>query len=113
MGGDPYLIALLENLCWMTQDSSSLGSYFKQAVDIDAFTTSGWNDRKGFSPIGNLGSPFIDSYNGDNHTVNEIFISRPSDKMVGAFGYVSGSRVVENIGAISVNINGIILLVAL
>jgi hypothetical protein len=38
--GSPYQIASLENIYWITQNSSSWSSYFQQTADIDASSSS-------------------------------------------------------------------------
>lgn len=60
--GDPYLIATLENLYWVTQNSTSWNKYFRQTADIDATTTSTWDGGKGFLPIGNNPTQFTGNY---------------------------------------------------
>ena len=48
---DPYQIANLNNLYWLSQNSSEWDKIYEQTADIDASSTSGWNSGKGFSPI--------------------------------------------------------------
>ena len=50
--GDPYLIATLSNLYWMTQDASRWTMVYRQTADIDATTSSSWDAGAGFLPIG-------------------------------------------------------------
>ena len=52
--GDPYRIATLNNLYWLSQTTSAwvAGKYFIQTADINASSTSGWDGGAGFSPIG-------------------------------------------------------------
>ena len=51
---DPYLIANLENLYWLSQTDSIWGDtlYFEQTADIDASATKHWDSGNGFSPLG-------------------------------------------------------------
>jgi hypothetical protein len=51
--GDPFQIATLDNLYWITQDSKlwSAGVFFIQTADINAKNTNGWEKGEGFSPI--------------------------------------------------------------
>jgi len=50
--GDPYQIATLNNLYWITQNSGEWNKYYEQTADIDASGTSGWDGNAGFYPIG-------------------------------------------------------------
>ncbi|MCF7794436.1 MAG: T9SS type A sorting domain-containing protein [Candidatus Cloacimonetes bacterium] len=93
--GDPYLIATLDNLYWVTQNSSSWDKYFKQTADIDAATTSGWDGGAGFLPIGNTSTPFTGSYNGQGGIISSLTINRPSVSFVGMFGFVEGGEIVN------------------
>ncbi len=93
--GDPYLIATLDNLYWVTQNSSSWDKYFKQTADINAATSSGWDGGAGFLPIGNTSTPFTGSYNGQGGIISSLTINRPSVSFVGMFGYVEGGEIVN------------------
>ncbi len=99
--GDPYLVASLENLYWITQNSSSWDKYFKQTADIDASSSSGWASGAGFSPIGNSTIAFSGTYDGDGHFISGIYIST-SAIIVAFFGNLTGT--VTNLGLIDVSI---------
>jgi hypothetical protein len=94
---DPYLIATLNNLYWITQNSTSWDKYFKQTADIDATTTSTWDGGAGFLPIGNSTTPFTGSYNGHGGVISNLTINRPSTSFIGMFGMVVGGEI-ENLG---------------
>ena len=51
--GNPYQIDNLDNLAWISTNSSVWGSYFIQTADINASATSTWNGGEGWSAIGN------------------------------------------------------------
>jgi len=110
--GDPYQIATLDNLLWVSTNSSSWDKYFIQTADIDASATSTWNsdgsgDYYGFSPIGFNDVAFIGTYEGNNHTINHLYIHRPDDdyNAQGLFGLVKGATI-KNLGVIAVDITG-------
>src|SRR3972149_1370772 len=72
--GNPYQIATLDNLYWLSQqesNSDATGPYwsrnFKQTADIDASSSSGWSSGSGWSPIGNSSIKFTGSYNGNGN----------------------------------------------
>jgi hypothetical protein len=122
---NPYHIASLENLYWIaasndivpTPDQATRWSrHYIQTTEIDASPTTNWFEGQGWEPIGHLvglGDPndlgFTGSYNGQNNTIDALFINRPSSISVGLWGY-TGSIVarssIENLGVTNVNING-------
>ena len=104
-GADPYLIASLNNLYWVTQNPTSWVKYFKQTADIDASSSSNWNGGKGFSPIGTLANAFAGIYDGNGHTINGIYIKDASAFRIGLFGLFFGG-IVKNLGVTNVNITG-------
>ena len=117
--GDPYLIANLGNLSWLTQNSGqwASGKYFKQTADIDAAATQYWDDAdedsdgdlyndtndgsntgndEGFSPIGNMTTRFYGNYDGDNFTISGMTINRtyPSaGNEIGMFGWAQNGTI--------------------
>jgi hypothetical protein len=86
--GAPYLIANVNNLFWLTQNSSSWGSYFTQTASIDISESNTWNSNAGFTPIGNAGTKFTGTYDGGNYTITGLYINRTGD-YTGMFGYVN------------------------
>ncbi len=103
--GDPYLIANLNNLYWVTQNSSSWDKYFKQTADIDASSTTSWDSGKGFIPIGNSTTKFTGTYDGDGHTITGLFIDRSAGTYIGMFGFMADA-VIKNLGMVNVNVTG-------
>ncbi len=102
---DPYLISNLEELNWITQNSSTWSSYFVQTSDINATSTSTWDFGNGFLPIGNSTTPFSGHYNGQGYIINNLFIRRPSTDYIGLFGR-TGTVTVTNVVLTNVNITG-------
>jgi Secretion system C-terminal sorting domain/The GLUG motif len=87
--GNPYEIATLNNLYWITQNSSSWSSYFIQTADIDAASTSSWASGTGFTPIGNGTIAFTGSYDGQTYKITGLYVNH-STQYNGLFGFVSG-----------------------
>jgi uncharacterized repeat protein (TIGR02543 family) len=85
---NPYQIATLNNLRWLSENSSVWSSHFIQTADINASATSTWNRGAGFSPIGNSTIYFNGNYNGNGHTISGLFISQTSSSNIGLFGYI-------------------------
>lgn len=61
--------------------------------DIDASATSGWNGGAGFEPVGDGTNRFTGSFDGQNHTISNLTINRPSTNEIGLFGVTSGSEI--------------------
>nr|MCS5651932.1 hypothetical protein [Candidatus Neomarinimicrobiota bacterium] len=102
---DPYFIANLENLYWITENSGEWDKYYIQTSDIDASSTSAWDEGQGFTPMGNNSIKFTGSYDGSGYTINGLNINRPSTAFIGLFGYTLGSTI-KDLGVINVNIAG-------
>jgi hypothetical protein len=117
---DPYAIATLNNLYWLSQTSTEWDKHYRQTADIDASATSGWDigdhdsenstpdSAQGFSPIGNSsgGGSFQGSYDGQNFKVSGLMINRhPVYGSVGLFGRTE-SATIKNLGVTNVSITG-------
>lgn len=73
--------------------SANLTADYALGKDIDATATSGWNGGLGFDPLGDDTNKFIGNFDGQNHTISNITINRPSEEYVGLFGYIDSSSV--------------------
>ena len=105
--GNPYEISTLENLYWLTQNSSEWDKHFIQTGDINATTTIGWDSGAGFSPIGNSTVNFTGSYNGKGHIIDNLYIYRPSTSNIGLFGLIDNSQTkIDSLGVTNINITG-------
>ena len=93
---DPYLVTSLNNLYWISQNSStwSSGNYFVQLNDIDASSTASWNSGQGWEAIGNLSARFYANYDGRGNTISNLYINR-SGSGIGFFGFTQ-SGTIEN-----------------
>jgi len=103
--GDPYQIANLSDLQWISDNDTEWGAYFIQTADIDASDTQTWNGGAGFSPIGNTTTLFAGSYDGQGYEIDSLFIDRPATSWIGLFGYTNGSEI-SNLGLTDVDITG-------
>ncbi len=94
---DPFLIATLDDLAWMSTAYEYYTCYFKQTADIDANITEwwAWNASQwvyeGFTPIGSEAHSFKGHYDGQNYTIEGLTIRR--FWYVGLFGHVSGGEI--------------------
>ena len=93
---------------------------YELSADLD-FDTDGsgaansddtyWNDGAGWAPIGSEDAPFTAVFEGDRHTLTNLFINRPTEDGIGLFGEVqrgavAGSGVIRNVGLIKVDVTG-------
>ncbi len=105
---NPYQIENLDNLYWLSQNSSEWEKHYIQTADIDASASAGWDNDSGFTPIGNNEARFKGCYNGKNHSINNLFISRPERSAVGFFGYIdSVAARVDSLNIIDADITGL------
>jgi hypothetical protein len=91
---NPYQIASLENLYWITQNSSvwTGARFFIQTQNIDATSTNTWASGAGWIPIGSSASRFDGHYNGQGFKITNLFMNRPSgDKAF--FAWLQGATV--------------------
>jgi len=102
----PFQIATLDNLNWLSQNTSAWEKNFQQIADIDASTTSSWNSGTGFSPIGNATMPFNGSYHGQGHIITGLTINRPSIAYQGLFGYTGSRSLVDSLGLEGGSVSG-------
>lgn len=108
--GSPRQVSTREQLLWICTNSSSWGDDFIQTADIvftqEDFESGGafYNDGAGFSPIGNSGTKFTGSYNGQEFSIEGLLINRTSD-YIGLFGWISNATI-QNLNVTNVDISG-------
>jgi hypothetical protein len=113
MNGDgssssPYEISTASDLQAMQKD---LSANYIVVNDINASGTVNWNNGQGFNPVGTYvwgqdNTEFTGSFDGQNHTISNLYINRLDDSQVGLFGRISAGVEVKNVGVINVNITG-------
>ena len=75
--------------------------------DITSADAAYWNGGAGWEPIGDDASSFGAAFEGNGHTIANLFINRPdAAASVALFGGVGASGVVRNLGLTDVNITG-------
>lgn len=100
-----YQISTFNHLRWISENSSSWGADFIQTADIDAAVTaeSCYNSGEGWSPIGNISTKFTGTYDGDGHTISNLFINRPNEQRIALFGETNGATI-EHLGLVDPDI---------
>jgi len=101
----PYNVESLDNLLWISTNNTSWSSHFIQLANINAAETQNWNNGSGFNRIGSNSIKFSGSYNGQDNSIDSLYINRPTNNYQGLFGYTNGVAI-ENLGVTNVNING-------
>ena len=74
------------------------------AADVDY-----WDSGKGWSPIGDnsgMNPAYNTVFEGNGHTISNLFINRPATDMVGLFGATAASSKIRRIGMEGVNVTG-------
>ena len=87
---------------------------YELVADLD-FDTNGngeadagdvyWNDGAGWAPIGDHARNFTADFDGNNHTIANLYINRRDDNFVGLFGYASGNTI-KQVGIVSATVFG-------
>ena len=94
---NPYLIQSAENLAYLANlvnnGTSVAGDYYRLMVDIDLNGSQTFQ----WTPIGNATHSFSGNFDGNNHTISNLFINTSSLQYVGLFGRISISTI-ENLG---------------
>jgi hypothetical protein len=111
--GNPYQIATLNNLYWVTQNSSSWSDNFLQTADIDARDSKNWDIvtarfsddtlSYGFSGIGNSIDEFQGTYDGNGYLVDSLHIFTLNGSDRGFFGKTDGATI-KNLGITNADI---------
>lgn len=52
-----------------------------------------WNNGEGWQPIGSIDHPFAAVFDGNNHTIRNLYINRATEDYIGLFGVVSKSKI--------------------
>ena len=97
------IIYTLGELRWLSENPIAWNEDWKLGADIDASETKIWNQGRGFSNIGNYYSHFIGSFDGQNHTIRNLYINDSQRDYVGLFGKIN-SAVLQNINLENSNI---------
>ena len=88
---------------------------YELTADLD-FDTNGnsradagdayWNDGAGWQPIGDIGRRFSSNFDGNNHTIANLYINRTGSSYVGLFGSTNTGSIINQIRLVSADISG-------
>ena len=108
---NPYTI---NNCLQLTEISDDLNANYSIANNIDCADTVNWNGGKGFDPIGDDSNPFTGSLNGNNYTVDGLYMNWADDEpgqsetdrnYVGLFGATTDATI-QNINLANLKSKG-------
>jgi hypothetical protein len=85
----PYLITSLNELYWIPSGTTA---YFRQTANINASETALWNSGAGWSPKATFGG----QYDGQNYTLDNLYIYQTATDYLGLFNTLSYGSVVKN-----------------
>ena len=109
-----YAAAFLDASTGMGCPTSGCTGY-ELSADLDLDTNGNgladagdayWNDGAGWEPIGTASRRFTTTFEGNGHTIANLFIDRPTTGYVGLFGATSGTSVVRNVGLRGLDVRG-------
>jgi len=87
---DPWQIETLDQL---NDIRLILHDHYILMNNLDASETSQWNNGEGFNPIGDAGTGFSGSFNGNDYEISGLFINRPDKSGVGLFGFMDNGTI--------------------
>ena len=99
---NPYKIATVENLFWLTQNSDAWDKNFIQTAELNVINSASWDGGKGFSPIGGGidNTSFQGTYDGQGYTIENVYMNRATfsftgviTNFAGVFGVVRGATI--------------------
>jgi hypothetical protein len=103
--GNPYRIATLNNIYWISADAGRWEYHYIQSSDINATVTDEWHEGAGFIPIGNATLKFTGNYDGQGFVIEGLYINRPALSGAGLFGRTLNSEI-RNVNIANAEITG-------
>lgn len=110
MSDDPYEVSNVDELQCI--EEQGLNAHYVQTDDIDASVTEDWNDGDGFDPIGESpgfneeDTEFNGTFDGNGHTITDLYIDRPDTARIGLFGLVESNATITNVGVENADFSG-------
>jgi len=101
----PYQIT---NAAQLNETRNFMYANYTLMNDINLSNSVHWNSGAGFVPIGDWegNQNFTGTFNGQNYTISNLFINRPSTSDIGLFGSINYPALVRYIRLTNVNITG-------
>ena len=96
--GCPYVCARYELVADLNFDTNGNGA--ADAGDVY------WNGGAGWFPIGDEANPYTAAFEGNGHTIANLYINRRDSDYVGLFGYAGDGSSINRVGLVSVTVSG-------
>jgi hypothetical protein len=108
---DPYQIRNWRHLNniqhYPDKNFTLMNSLFNNTEGYDVYASISANAGDGWKPIqSRWDEPFTGTFDGQNYTINDLFINRSRFDYIGLFSTLQGARI-SNIGVVDVNITGL------
>lgn len=99
---DPYLISTVNHL---NNVRNYLDKHFRLIANLDMGAGDHGEDD-GWEPIGTQSEPFTGYFDGDGHTISNLYINRITEAKIGLFGYTDESATILDLVLENVCIRG-------
>ena len=96
----------LQMMAMIPGASYTQGNNIDLASALDNSITTGMWGSAGFVPVGDISTPFIGQLNGQQYTISNLTINRPSENNVGLFGVIGAGGAVNNVGLVGSSLTG-------
>jgi hypothetical protein len=97
----------INNVTDLQNINENLSGNYCLTQNIDASATAGWNGGAGFVPIGNFTTNFTGTFDGQGHTISNLFVNPATAyDFVGLFGDVAYGGAIANVGLIGGSVSG-------
>jgi PKD repeat protein len=83
----------------------SLDSHYEIVQDITPATTSEWDSSENFDSIGDSGTPFTGTLDGNGYTIQDLRIDTADDQ-AGLFGYTGSNATIRNVTISNADVSG-------
>lgn len=79
----------------------------KKVLNDDGTLYNEGKDLEEWTPIGQIGSPYVGIFDGKGHVVSGLYFNKDAEDYVGLFGFISGSETkVQKVGVVDSYFNG-------
>ena len=81
---------------------------YELTKDLDFDTDAdgaAYTEGQGWAPIGNIRNPYAATFDGNGHTIANLFIKEPDTDYIGLFGGIADNGAAQNLGLIDVKIH--------
>ncbi len=103
--GNGGTISIIQDLQWLSDNSDVWEEDWVLGANIDASASTTWNSNTGMNPIGNAGTHFTGTFDGQGYTITNVTIDRSGKDTLGFFGYTD-SAAITNLSLENVTITG-------